>query len=242
MNKELKDRKEWIELQATLHFVEEKILGIMDMNGWMLHKELEEQVKDLLSDRHIILNKMFRLHVTEQEVMRFREVNDHLLDLTQRLYDGHSSLMDFLCVNHIESCYPGTVIQVESRLDVDEAAEVLHFDDDGDYDSKFEQMLDALAWTEDMEIRSFITNLGEKNPCLIILTTAPRGQKSVWTYRSSKTSWSATPSTTSARTKTIPYQICSGFSHTISDTRLRVRKNKKYKIMHRYKKLCIFVP
>ena len=162
MNKVLKDKKEWIELKAMLRFVEEKILGIMDENGWMLHKELEEQVKDLLSDRHIIINKMFRMHVTEQEVARFREVNDHLLDLTQRLYDGHSAFMDFLCVNHIESCYPSTIIQVESRLDVDEAAEVLHFDDDGDYNSKFAQMLDALAWTEDMEIRSFITNLGEK--------------------------------------------------------------------------------
>lgn len=162
MNKELKDRKEWIELKATLRFVEEKILGIMDESGWMLHKEFEEQVKDLLFDRHVIMNKMFRMHVTEQEVARFREVNDHLLDLTQRLYDGHSSLMDFLCVNFIESCCPGTIIQVESRLDVDEAAEVLHFNDDGDYGSNFAQMLDALAWTEDMEIRSFITNLGEK--------------------------------------------------------------------------------
>ena len=162
MNKELKDNKEWIELKATLHFVEEKILGIMDVNGWMWHKELKEQVKDLLSDRHVIMNKMFRMYVTEKEVARFREVNDHLLVLTQRLYDGHDVLMDFLCVNFIESCYPGTIIQVESRLDVDEAAEVLHFDDDGDYGSSFAQMLDALAWTENMEIRSFITNLGEK--------------------------------------------------------------------------------
>lgn len=165
MNKELKDNKEWIELKATLHFVEEKILGIMDVNGWMINSEFEEQVKDLLSDRHVIMNKMFRMHVTEQEVARFREVNDHLLNLTQQLYDGHDVFMDYLCVYFIESCYPGTTIQVESRLDVDEAAEVLHFDDDGDYDSKFEQMLDALAWTKDMEIRSFITNLGEKtNP------------------------------------------------------------------------------
>lgn len=162
MNKELKDKKEWIELKATLRFVEEKILDIMDVNGWMMNKEFEEQVKDLLSDRHVIMNKMFRMHVTEQEVARFREVNDHLLDLTPKLYDEHSALMDFLIVNHIESYYPGTVIQLESRLDVDEAADVLHFDDDGDYDSKFEQMLDALAWTEGMGIRSFITNLGEK--------------------------------------------------------------------------------
>ncbi|MBQ6155197.1 MAG: hypothetical protein IJK22_01230 [Bacteroidales bacterium] len=85
MNKELKDNKEWIELQATLRFVEKKILGIMDANGWMMNKEFEEQVKDLLSDRHVIMNKMFRMHVTEQEVARFREVNDHLLDLTQKV-------------------------------------------------------------------------------------------------------------------------------------------------------------
>jgi hypothetical protein len=162
MNKKLKDNKEWIELKATLRFVEEKILGIMDVNGWMMNKELEEQVKDLLSDRHVIMNKMFRRHVTEQEVARFREVNDHLLDLTQSLYDEHCALMDYLCVNFNENCYPGTTIQVESRLDVDEAAEVLHFDDDGDYGSNYTQMFDALAWTEDMEIRSFITNLGEK--------------------------------------------------------------------------------
>ena len=77
MNKELKDNKEWIELQARLRFVEEKILGIMDVNGWMMNREFEEQVKDLLSDRHVIMNKMFRMHVTEQEVARFREVNDH---------------------------------------------------------------------------------------------------------------------------------------------------------------------
>ena len=162
MNKKLKDNKEWIEQKATLRFVEEKILGIMDVNGWMWLKELKEQVKDLLSDRHVIMNKMFRMYVTEKEVARFREVNDHLLDLTQQLYDGHDVLMDFLCVNFIESCCPGTIIQVESRLDVDEAAEVLHFNDDGDYGSNFAQMLDALAWTEDMEISSFITNLGEK--------------------------------------------------------------------------------
>ena len=72
-----KDNKEWIGLKATLRFVEDKMLRIMDNQGWMMKKELEEQVKELLSDRHFILGKMFRLHVTEQEVARFREVNDH---------------------------------------------------------------------------------------------------------------------------------------------------------------------
>ena len=64
----LKDNKEWIELKATLQFVEDKMLRIMDNQGWMMKKELEEQVKELLSDRHFIMNKMFRLHVTEQTI------------------------------------------------------------------------------------------------------------------------------------------------------------------------------
>ena len=81
----LKDSKEWIGLKATLQFVEDKILRMMDNHGWMMKKDIEEQVKELLSDRHFIMGKMFRMHVTEQEVARFREVNDHLLDLTRKM-------------------------------------------------------------------------------------------------------------------------------------------------------------
>ena len=35
----LKDNKEWIGLKATLQFVEDKILRIMDNQGWMMKKE-----------------------------------------------------------------------------------------------------------------------------------------------------------------------------------------------------------
>ncbi len=78
----LKDNKEWIELKATLQFVEDKILSTIDYDGWVMKKEITKQVKELLSDRHFILDKMFRLHVTKQEVARFREVNEHLLEKT----------------------------------------------------------------------------------------------------------------------------------------------------------------
>lgn len=159
----LKDNKEWIGLKATLRFVEDKILRIMDNHGWMMKKELEEQVKELLSDRHFILGKMFRIHVTEQEVARFREVNDHLLKLTRNMFSEHVKLLDALNNNPMVSVIGGEEVVVESKLDVEEGTEVLLYDDDDDYGSNFSQMIDALAWTEDVEIHSCYTIIGE-NP------------------------------------------------------------------------------
>ena len=158
----LKDSKEWIELKATLQFVEDKVLNTIDYDGWMMKKEIAEQVKELLSDRHFIMGKMFRLHVTEQEVARFREVNDHLLDLTRKMFSEHAKLLETLKDNPILSVTSWDDVVVESKLDVDEDAEVLHYDDDDDYGSNFLQMIDAIAWTEDLEIHSCYTTLGEK--------------------------------------------------------------------------------
>lgn len=162
MTNELINRKEWIELRAKLQFVEEKILRIMDISGWVSHKEIEEQVKDLLLDRHVILNKMFRMHVTEQEVARFREINDRLLELTRRMFAEHGKILDSLSSNPIVAISNGEDIEVESKLDVVYGAEVLHLDDDNDYGSNFSQMMDAIAWTENLEIRFCNTYLENK--------------------------------------------------------------------------------
>ena len=159
----LKDNKEWIELKATLQFVEDKILRIIDDDSWMMKKEIAEQVKELLSDRHFIMGKMFRLHVTEQEVARFREVNDHLLELTRNMFSEHAKLLDSLKGNPVLSVVSWDDVVVESKLDVDEDAEVLRYDDDDDYGSDFLHMIDAIAWTEDLEIHSCYTTLGEKS-------------------------------------------------------------------------------
>ena len=159
----LKDNKEWIGLKATLQFVEDKILRIiMSSKGWMMVKELENEVDDLLSERHFIMNKMFRLHVTEQEVTRFRKVNDHLLEMTRKMFREHSKLLESLKDNPILSLTSLDDVVVERKLDVDEGAEVLRYDDDDDYGSAFLHMIDAIAWTENLEIHSFYTILGEK--------------------------------------------------------------------------------
>ena len=159
----LKDNQEWIELKSTLQFVEDKILRTIDFDGWAMKKELEEQVKELLSDRHFILGKMFRLHVTEQEIVRFHEVNDCLQGLTHKMFSEHAKLLGSLKDNPILSVASWGDVVVESKLDVDEDAEVLRYDDDDDYGSDFLHMIDAIAWTEDLEIHSCYTTLGEKS-------------------------------------------------------------------------------
>lgn len=159
----LKDNKEWIELKATLQFVEDKILRITDNHSWMMKKEREEDVKELLSDRHFILGKMFRLHVTEQEVVRFRDVNDHLLELTRKMFGEHMKLLESLKGNPVLSVTNWDDVVVESKLDVDEDAKVLRYDDDDDYGSDFTQMIDAIVWTGDLEIHSCFTTLGEES-------------------------------------------------------------------------------
>ena len=158
----LKDNKEWIELKATLQFVEDKINRITDNHTWVSKKELTKQVKELLSDRHFILGKMFRLHVTVQEVARFRDVNEHLLELTRKMFYEHAKLLESLKDNPILSVTSWDDVVVESSLDVDEDAEVLRYDDDDDYGSDFLHMIDAIAWTEDLEVHSCCTTLGEK--------------------------------------------------------------------------------
>lgn len=161
MTNELINNMTWIELSATLQFVEGKVLRVMDIGGWMSQKDLEEQVKGLLFDRHAILNKMFRMHITKQEVARFQEVNDRLTALTRQMFADHRALMESPYINSLENIDPACFVEVESMLDVDEGGEVLKFEDDDDYGSNFAQMIDAIAWTEDLEIRSCTSHPSE---------------------------------------------------------------------------------
>lgn len=158
----MNDNLKWVELKATLRFIEEKVLRITEINGWERIKELYEQVKDLLGDRHYILNQMFRLHITEREIERFREVNAHLLELSRQLFKEHHKLVECLETNPIRDIAPNGTIEVESLLDVDEGGSLFLFDDDEDYGSNFSKIADAIAWTEDLEIRSCNTYLGER--------------------------------------------------------------------------------
>ena len=162
MNSDLMQNQKWIEQKAKLQFVEEKILRITDINGWVGTKDLYEQVKDLLCDRHYILNQMFRMHITDQETERFHEVNWHLSELSQDLFSEHRKTVEFFSVNYFDGVTLCCSVEVESLLVVDADGSLLLFKEDADYGSDFSKMADIIAWTEDLEIRSCSTNIYEK--------------------------------------------------------------------------------
>ena len=78
------------------------------------------------------------------------------------MFAEHGKILDSLSSNPIVAISNGEDIEVESKLDVVYGAEVLHLDDDNDYGSNFSQMMDAIAWTENLEIRFCNTYLENK--------------------------------------------------------------------------------
>lgn len=148
---ELVKQMDWNELRSTLRFIECKIARKMEYANWTT--ECKEAVKELLMDRHIVLSQMFRMHVTPQEVERFRMVNDGLMALTTQMFDEHRTL--------IYDEDNGDLVEFESRLDVDWKAEVIRREEDGEYGSDFTMMIDAINWTEDLEIMS-VTNWSDE--------------------------------------------------------------------------------
>lgn len=111
-------------------------------------------------------------------------MNDHLLELMRKMFGEHMKLLGSLRGNPVMSVTNWDDVVVESKLDVDEDAKVLRYDDDDDYGSDFTQMIDAIAWTEDLEIHSCFTTLGEESEPTILMTV-PHGQKVVLMFHSS---------------------------------------------------------
>ena len=75
----LKDNKEWIELKATLQFVEDKINRITDNHTWVSNKELAEQVKELLSDykkrEAVTFEDLLEFHYRFESIHPFQDGN-----------------------------------------------------------------------------------------------------------------------------------------------------------------------
>lgn len=156
------DDNEWNSLKTKLRNLEKRILSIIVEDNWVMEKELETELKGLLKERRDVLNDMFRLHVGIEETLRFADVNDCLQSLTRKMFKEHASMLKFLSGKSADAIVRGCDVRVESRLDVDEGAKALHFDDDEEYGSNFAWMLDAIALTEDLEIYGCITKLGER--------------------------------------------------------------------------------
>ena len=102
----------------------------------------ESKIKDRLNIRADILNKMFALHATEAELERFKEVNNRLMQLSERLCRCHRELQDK--VNLIHRADGGSLkmrTDICPYSEINEAPEPEELAEDSFYDSKWKEMI-----------------------------------------------------------------------------------------------------
>ena len=134
-------------LRKQLQRVERRILRITGTNPdswrWARSRKKLEYVGLLIRKRKDLLNKMFV--GTPEEVTRMEQVNERLLDLTQRMYRRSAELY----LNVLTTTYDKTFdddVMIESSLtyccDCDES--VLDMTNDSYYGSDFRRMLSII--------------------------------------------------------------------------------------------------
>lgn len=148
---------EWKKLRDSLQVIEKKILKTMEENDW--HAEISRS--ELLLGRQAIMDKMFRLHITEHETALFREKNNYLHKMCSRLRVEHLQLVQYYSNNTPPVLAGCNNQEVWSMLRIGSNDHISHFEDDVDYGSDFEKMIEALYMDEELVIRSYETSLGE---------------------------------------------------------------------------------
>lgn len=134
-------------LRKQLQRVERRILRITgtkpDSWRWAHSQKKLEYVGLLIRKRKDLLNKMFV--GTPEEVSRMEQVNEHLLDLTQRMYRRSAELYRNVLTTTYDKTFDVDVM-VEGSLtyccDCDES--ILGMTNDGYYGSDFRRMLSII--------------------------------------------------------------------------------------------------
>ena len=142
-------------LRKRLRLCEEEIIKLAQpFDGCRLIEEREELVRDHLSTRCWILNRMFALHVTDAEVRRFEEVNEHLLRLSKEMRRRHRDLQEQISTLHTLN---GKPFELETTLNYyhDSDNPQLHvMEDDAFYGSRWNEMLWTIQYYNRLDAES----------------------------------------------------------------------------------------
>lgn len=87
-------------LRLQLIECEESIIKQSKFDGYLVNFEKEDKVCDLLETRCDILNQMFQIHSTGNEINRFEYVNEQLFIMTQDFNDWHQHLQQRMSAIH----------------------------------------------------------------------------------------------------------------------------------------------
>lgn len=164
---DLMDNQGFKELKKSLQTVEGKILKLCETDEWGKNQSTMQKAWRLIESRHKIMDRMFRLHVTEQETCRFREINDHLLAMTIRMFDEHRRIFKFhkytlpSFMSQDDAVLVNTIRTNVPHSKADSNKRILRFDDE-EYGSAFAEIIEAIGWCGDSDIWGFANPLSWK--------------------------------------------------------------------------------
>ena len=104
-------------------------------------EDVKWEARELAGDRSYILNRMFALHCSDAEVARMEQLNEYLLDMTNRMYARTAEMFRYMM--QMPRNQQDDIIEVEGKLTfwsvTDEA--VLKLEEDDFYGSDFLRMI-----------------------------------------------------------------------------------------------------
>lgn len=150
-------------LQALVRQVERHILNVTGpdplnncRHEWLKgntgdSNESEEYrlVEELILDRMVILNILFKIHCSDEEVKRIKVVNNHLYDLTKELHRKTADTYRMLLKWPQDDGFTDDInIDGSISYSCDTEMDFLRLEDDDYYCSDFGQMLAVISATE----------------------------------------------------------------------------------------------
>ena len=142
---------------------ERKILSItgnlLDCRNfsWLRDDNKKEAVDTLLSERYLILSKMFELHCSDAEVKRFESLNERLFTLSGDMFSRTGKMYRQILSSPLEEKDDDLTVEGSLCYWGDSAQDVLHLEDDEYYRSDFTKMIIVNAMLQqdklgDMEV------------------------------------------------------------------------------------------
>lgn len=172
MNLELPKEEQAAKIREILQSVERYILNVTgpDPLSAYCHEWLKGNtgdgnespeyslVEDLIMERSAIMNLLFGLHCSDEEVERLKQMNDHLFNLTKELHHKVADTYRMLLSTQKDDSFIDDInIDGIIHYNCESGQDYVMLEDDGYYGSNFSQMLAVIAATENDKLMEIVS-------------------------------------------------------------------------------------
>lgn len=146
-------------MKNELTIIENELLELipdpLNNPSWYKRFAFPDNIENLLERRCVILNNLFKAHLSSEDVTRFEHVNRRLYDLTEKMYKRMAGMYrTLLSMPKDQDFDDDIVIEANLRFICEEEDDVLRLDDDDYYGSRFLEMNAILSVFNDNLVKT----------------------------------------------------------------------------------------